>query len=68
MRTPATPYVRLIDFVYHSTLGLGVINKKRDLPHAFAPMASASVFERIGTYMRQPGPESGPGLQVKQLE
>ena len=25
----AGPYLRLIDFVYHSTLGLRVINKKR---------------------------------------
>ena len=29
----AASYLRLIDFVYHSTLGLRVIKKKKVLPH-----------------------------------
>ena len=32
----AGSYLRLIDFVYHSTLGLRVIQKKKRIPTAIA--------------------------------
>ena len=48
----AGPYLRLIDFVYHSTLGLRVIKKKKkDVAH-----------------IRQSRPDSGLGFQVKVLK
>ena len=53
----AGSYLRLIDFVYHSTLGLSVTKKKR---------AQESGAEQIS----QSGPEPGPGFghfQVKAI-
>ena len=61
-RTPAPPatdgsYVRLIDFAYHSTLGLGVI-KKRDKPpatplHSFRPYKTERARERARARERE---------------
>ena len=42
----AGSYLRLIDFVYHSTLGLRVIKKKRsaaDVPRVFVFVCTPSV-------------------------
>ena len=50
----AGSYLRLIDFVYHSTLGLRVIKKKKKLPsdsadpHKIAGQTSPSIHPPIG--------------------
>jgi len=54
-------HVRLIDFVYHSTLGLRVIKKKKKNRH----LRSAESSPRCRAekeHMGQSGPESGPGF------
>jgi len=43
----AGSYVRLIDFVYHSTLGLSVIKKKRGVTMVRRRMAGGSSGKRL---------------------
>jgi hypothetical protein len=53
-------YVRLIDFVYHSTLGLRVIKKKKKV------QVEGFRFQRSGFTVQAPGPGArGSWLRVQ---
>jgi len=61
----ARSYLRLLDFVYHSTLGLRVIRKtKKSGALARCSMRLAGFLDRAAL-IRQTRPDSGLGFQVK---
>jgi len=67
----AGSYLRLIDFVYHSTLGLRVIKKKKRRWVKRGKVGTGEVTHicRANTaHIRQSRPDSGLGFQVKVFE
>jgi len=56
----AGSYLKLIDFVYHSTLGLRVIKKKR--VDRFVPVSAAVGVGKVSDDQRQPA--RGPAIQL----
>jgi len=65
----ACSYLRLIDFVHHSTLGLRVIKKEKKSLHPHLPQRHRHHCPLSNmAHTRQSRPDSGLGFQVKALK